>query len=72
MEFLFQSPCLCIFSTAALFLSDPLQDDSGSLCPSVDEKQEEEKTQEKHKNKKGSVNKVPKPKHERRGDSAFI
>lgn len=69
MKFLSQSPCLCIFSTATLFLSDPLQDDSGALCPGVDEKQEEEK----HKNKKGSVNKVPKPKHnERRGDSAFI
>lgn len=70
MKFLSQSPCLCFFSTAALFLSDPLQDDSGALCPGVDEKQEEEKTQEKHKS---SVNKVPKPKHnERIGDSAFI
>ncbi|XP_063342136.1 leukocyte receptor cluster member 9 isoform X2 [Pelmatolapia mariae] len=46
--------------------SDRLQDDSGALCPDVDEKQEGEKTQEKHKNKKGSVNKVPKPKHDER------
>ncbi|XP_030606383.1 leukocyte receptor cluster member 9 isoform X1 [Archocentrus centrarchus] len=41
--------------------SHPSLDDSGALCSDVDDKQDGKKT-EKHKNNKGSVNKVPKPK----------
>lgn len=54
------------------FLSDPSLDDSGAVSLNTDDKQDVEKM-DKHKKKKGSVNKGPKPNYdEGGGNSSFI